>query len=94
MNKVYEIFRVDDSVEILVEPDLKAMQNAVGGYIEYLPQAHLPKGNGCIEVIVNEEGLMRELLPNITMTLVCGYPVVGDAIVITEKGFAEFMGEI
>ena len=39
MNKVYEIFRVDDSVEILVEPDLKAMQNAVGGYIEYLPQA-------------------------------------------------------
>lgn len=89
MNKVYEIFRVDDSVEILVEPDLKAMQNAVGGYIEYLPQAHLPKGNGCIEVIVNEEGL----IPNITMTLVCGYPVVGDAIVVTEKGLAEFMGD-
>tara|TARA_R100000742_G_C4260924_1_gene78721 strand:+ start:754 stop:1038 length:285 start_codon:yes stop_codon:yes gene_type:complete len=94
MNKVYEIFRIDGSVEILVDPNLKAMQNVVGGYIEYLPQVDLPEGNGCIDVVVNEEHLLLGLLPNITLMSICNIPVTGDAIVITEKGFAEFMGEI
>lgn len=93
MNKVYEIFRVDGSIEILVEPTLTAMQNAVGGYIEYVPQVDLPKGNGCIDVVVNEEHLLLGLLPNITLMSICNSPVTGDAIVITEKGLAEFMGD-
>jgi len=93
-SKIYEIFRVDGTTEILVSPDLKAMQKAVGGYIEYLPQAYLPEGKGGIDIIVNEEGLIHQLLPNITISLVCkGYPVVGDAIVVTEKGVAAFMGD-
>ena len=94
MKKMYEIFRIDGSTEILVEPDLKSMQNAVGGLIEYIPQVYLPDGNGLIDIIVNEEGLINDSLPNMVMSILCKGPtVMGDAIVVTENGLAEFLGE-
>jgi len=67
------IYRVDGTVEPLLEHSLEAYQAAVGGYIE--PYA---KGDGKF-VYVNEEGLLHGLERNPFL------PVVGDFVVVPEE---------
>ena len=55
---------------------LKAKQDAVGGYIE-------PVYTQKWVVLVNEEGLLKNLPPNIEVSQMVGTPIVGDALVLT-----------
>lgn len=55
---------------------LKAMQEAVGGYIE-------PVYTSRWVVLVNEEGFLNNLPINIEVSAICGQPIVGDALVMT-----------
>ncbi len=57
---------------------LKAMQDAVGGYIE-------PVYTSRWVVLVNEEGLLNNLPINIEVSALCGHPIVGDALVMTHN---------
>ena len=57
---------------------LKAMQDAVEGYIE-------PVYTSQWVVLVNEEGLLKNLPINIEASNICEQPIVGDALVMTHK---------
>ncbi len=60
-------------------PDLKYMQEAVGGYIEKVPAVKK-------EAYVNEEGMMEGLAPNLRGMQVIewpgDYPLVGSILII------------
>ncbi len=66
--------RVDD----YPSDTLTQMQQAVGGYIE-------PVYTNNKVVIVNEEGLLKDLPLNIEVSAMVGKMIVGDAIVFTTK---------
>lgn len=74
------------SGEILVYPPkdkeytLEELQTAVGGYVEFYPNTY-----PCYDIIVNEEGLLKNLEHNRSMKLIFGIDVVGDCLVV-KKG--------
>jgi len=65
-------------------PQLKELQEAVGGYIEPV-DAYLPQGT---EAYANEEGLLIGLPPNLAgaAAVKWPYPIVGPVVVC--EGFA------
>ena len=64
------------------EPTLEEAQRVVGGYVEmvYL--------NGGDQLLVNEEGVIKNLPQNPSATAIAGKPIVGNAIVL--KGHARW----
>lgn len=63
---------------------LKKMQTLVDGYIEFVYTKELV-------LIVNEEGLLRELPVNINASRIAGRPLVGDVIEVPTKEFNELV---
>ena len=64
------------------EPTLEEAQRVVGGYVEMV---YLDGGD---QLLVNEEGVIKNLPPNPSATAIAGKPIVGNAIVL--KGHARW----
>jgi hypothetical protein len=60
-------------------PTLEQAQEFVGGYVEMVPRLRDR------QVLVNEEGLMRQLPLNEFVSEMVGYPIVGNAIVLQKE---------
>lgn len=56
---------------------LKELQGYVGGYIELVETAG---SSGSELLVVNEEGLLVGLRPNVRASCLAGVPIVGDAV--------------
>lgn len=67
---------IDGTVVGLPDQKLKTLQDAVGGYIQLIPLAF---GNN---MIVNEDGLLLKLPPNNYASMIAGFPVVGNVVII------------
>jgi len=77
----------DQPFGIITDTSLKKLQETVGGYIECIPHTHeFPK----MEALVNEEGLIHNLPPNILASRLLNYPVVGNCILVLAQ---ELMGD-
>ena len=61
-------------------PNLKELQYLVGGYITMV---YLKNGD---QLIVDEDGLMKEKLPNAEASILAGTLIVGDAVLLKGKG--------
>jgi len=66
-------------VESNTKPTLQQMQDAVGGYIAYIPCQY---ANEKRTMVVNEEGLAKGLKPNISATLIIGGKITGDVMIL------------
>jgi Domain of unknown function (DUF3846) len=80
------ILRVDGKQEVLAYPDsmqarLTALQQAVGGYIEVVT---IP-GERHLLLVVNEDGRLKELPPNVTASQLAGQLIVGDVVLIPRE---------
>mgnify|MGYP003661729857 CR=1 FL=1 len=80
----------DGTTEDLTLPEedrLEVMQEAVGGYIEavYLDADGLNAGSKYTVALVNEDGLMMGLDPNIVASQAMGQPVVGPVLFLNEE---------
>lgn len=63
------------------KPDvLKAMQEAVGGYIQRVPL----QGHDKIALYVNEDGIQQRLPLNVNATHIADRVIVGNAIIVEE----------
>lgn len=71
-------------IEIEIENTLKALQEAVDGYIETVPIRLISPDKAIM--IVNEEGLLRGLAPNCTASLYADRLIVGTALVVGVDG--------
>jgi hypothetical protein len=69
--------RDEESFEEMQE-SLRALQEAVGGYIETVP---IPQDNDLI-LLVNEDGLRLGLPPNAQASTLARQPIVGAAVLI------------
>lgn len=78
-------------VPVNIENTLDALQAAVDGYIETVTL--IP---GKAVMIVNEEGLLRGMVPNPAASMIAGTKIVGPAIVVGVDGdeFTDFPAEI
>ena len=100
---VYEVIPFNNEVRnglrrLSNDPSLADLQEAVGGYIEYLPTSMIQRvdGNGndnIIEMIVNEEGMIHRLPVNQLATQLLHpsmpHPLVGNVVVVTPNGIAK-----
>lgn len=75
MNAI-RIMRSDIS-DIDIDNTLEALQEAVDGYIEVLTLVP----NQAV-MIVNEEGRLRRLYPNILASAIAGTQIVGNALIV------------
>lgn len=72
----------DHSVtEIEVENTLEALQEQVNGYIEAVTL--IPDK---VTMLINEEGLIKNMATNLAATIVAGIDIVGPAIVVGVNG--------
>lgn len=62
------------------EVTLEVAQKLVGGLVEMV---HMPTSKG--QILVNEEGLLRQLPYNSNASQITGINLVGDAILLTEN---------
>ena len=62
---------------------LEGWQKLVGGYIEIVER----KG---LLLVVNEEGLLRELPHNIQASFLVGQPIVGDVVLLRGESLERF----
>ena len=69
------------SYAIIGEDTLHGMQELVGGYIEIVHPIYLRRP---YVMIVNEEGLLRDLPINNTGSLFYGGPIVGNVLILKE----------
>ena len=60
-------------------PDLKQMQDWVGGYIEVI---HVSFEGKKVPMVVNEEGLIHRLPLNYQAGRIAGCPIVGDVFIL------------
>ena len=65
------------------QPNLKQLQEAVGGLFEIMPDCYVTKPN--IQVIINEEGLIHGLAQNLQALEYCSYPIFGNVLILTGK---------
>lgn len=79
MNAI-RIMRSDIS-DIDIDNTLEALQEAVDGYIEVLTLVP----NQAV-MIVNEEGRLRRLYPNILASAIAGTQIVGNALIVGVDG--------
>ena len=61
-------------------PSLEEMQEAVGGYIEVIPCSYQSEDDRYTMCIVNEEGIILNLEPNMVASRICDRPIVGPAL--------------
>ena len=61
-------------------PTLEELQELVGGYIEVV---YIKNGD---QLIVDEDGLMRQKFPNEDASILAGKPIVGNAVLLKGKG--------
>lgn len=59
---------------------LEELQTIVGGYIEIVQLKH-----GLV-IVVNEDGISKELLPNLNASKLAGCDIRGTTLVTTRKG--------
>ncbi len=71
-------------IEIEIENTLKALQEAVGGYIETVPIRFISPDKAVM--IVNEEGRLRKMEINRTASLYADTLIVGNALVVGVNG--------
>ena len=57
---------------------LKALQTAVGGYIEMVAIPGLPQ----LCLLADEDGLSKDLAENVSASLLVGHRIVGPAVVL------------
>lgn len=79
MNAIY--IKRSHVLEIRIENTLDALQKAVNGYIEavtLVPDEAV--------MIVNEEGVLRRMYPNIIASAIAGTHIVGDALIVGVDG--------
>lgn len=69
-----------ESVDIPKSDSLDFMQQAVNGYIEVIRCDVQTDTHRYIHCIVNEEGIMQELDPNMVASKMLDRPIVGTAI--------------
>jgi len=65
-------------------PSLKDAQALVGGLVEMVHLPHKPE----LQVLVNEEGLLKDLPLNVEASKMCMMPIVGDVVIL--KGEAQW----
>ena len=65
-------------------PSLEKAQELVGGLVEMVHLPHRPE----LQVLVNEEGLLKDLPLNVEASKLCMQPIVGDVVVL--KGEAQW----
>lgn len=80
------LYKEDGTVEPLVPKcgphfGLEELQAVVGGYIEVVPHATSDR----LVLVVNEEGRLKGMAPNLKASLVAGRPIVGPAVVCHRK---------
>lgn len=81
------LIKATDAISpVLIGDDtLHGMQQLVGGFIEIVRPGYLRRP---YVMIVNEEGLLKDLPINNTGSLLYGGPIVGDVLILQE-GFNE-----
>ena len=60
------------------KPTLKVVQGLVGGYAELIPLPHKPDW----QMVVNEDGRMKQLPYNSEASEICGRDIVGHAVIL------------
>ena len=65
------------------QPNLKQLQEAVGGLFQIMPDCYVIKPN--IQVIINEEGLLHGFAQNLQALEYCSYPIFGNVLILTGK---------
>ena len=86
------IIKPDGTVDQMPEPakgadgfSLEQLQTAVGGYIE---PVHSPIADAADKVLLaDEEGLLKQLQPNIAASTIAARPIVGNLVVIPKEYF-------
>jgi hypothetical protein len=71
-----KLIESDGKISELNSPTLEQMQNAVGGYIEVIPCSY----ESYVYCIVNEEGIIKNLNPNMVASRLLDRPIVGPAL--------------
>ena len=57
-----------------------------GGYVETVPLGHFPHvDGGRMTMLVDEDGLMKQLPRNVRATAIAGREIVGDAAIVLTK---------
>jgi len=71
------------------EPKLEVLQEIVDGYIEFVPDEYL--GHDVIGMIVNEEGMLRQLpvneLATLQLTAAAYNPIVGNVVMKVDEDY-------
>ncbi len=70
-----------EDITLPEEDRLEFMQEMVGGYIEAIQCSH---GNYSV-ALVNEEGIMFGMEPNLVASKVIGQPIVGPALFLNDE---------
>lgn len=60
-------------------PHLEDAQRFVGGYVELVYSRLYPS----VQLLVNEEGLLKRLPVNVAASCIAGFQIVGPALVLT-----------
>ena len=69
-----------ESVVIPDEDSLEFMQQAVNGYIEVIPCEVAKSDNLYVYCVVNEEGIMHDMDPNMVASRMLDRPILGPAL--------------
>jgi|TARA_R110000824_G_scaffold107156_2_gene253161 hypothetical protein len=75
-----KLILADGSIQKMDSPTLEQMQEAVGGYIEVIPCHYQAENEVYTMCIVNEEGIIHNLEPNMVASRICERPIVGPSI--------------
>lgn len=86
MNKIKVVIKCPGEAarEVMIENELEALQKIVRGYIEVVPFA------GDLLLIVNEEGKLQDMAPNIIVLQGGGYDVIRGPVIVTRASGEEF----
>jgi len=71
-----KLIEANGKISELHSPSLEQMQEAVGGYIEVIPCSF----EAYVYCIVNEEGIIKNLNPNMVASRLLDRPIVGPAL--------------
>ncbi len=80
MIRMGRLILADGSIQQMDSPDLETMQEAVGGYIEVISCSYRSEDAHYTMCIVNEEGIILSLEPNMVASRICDRPIVGPAL--------------
>jgi len=75
----------DGSIQQMDSPDLETMQEAVGGYIEVISCSYQSENGLYTMCVVNEEGIILNLEPNMVASRICDRPIVGPALFLKDN---------